>query len=284
MGFKYAFNTWVYGSFPAWLPCHPIEDVIMRLASFGYDGIEIGCAAPHAFPAHLTQERRRSLKSLMNDQGIACVSLLPAPGGGMGNNPASFEPEERRMAIAHYKEVVDLAHDLGAGRVLYVCGWRGFGIAQAQAWDWTRSALTEIATYAGDKGIEICIEPTPADSNLVDTVGDAIRLKAEAGATAKGAKIGLMFDTFHTLSRNESAQDSIAQLGAEMTHIHISDSDRMPPGAGKIDWSGILAALKVARFNGHLTMEIGFPYRNIDPDWVARTAIGHLKQVEKSLA
>jgi protein FrlC len=279
MGFKYAFNTWVYGSFPAWLPCHPIEEVIKRLASFGYDGIEIGCAAPHAFPAHLTSARRKSLRALMKDQGIACVSLLPAPGGGMGNNPASFEPEERKMAIAHYKEVVDLANDLGAGRVLYVCGWRGFGVAQALAWEWTRNALADIAAHAADKGIEVCLEPTPADSNLVDTVGDAMRLKAEVGA----ANIGLMFDTFHTHHRAESAQDSIVQLGDQMTHIHISDTDRMPPGAGKLDWSGIMTALKAAKFEGHLTMEIGFPYRNIDPDWVAKTAIGHLKAIEKSL-
>ena len=46
MAFKYAFNTWVYGSFPVWVPSYPLDEVIRRLARIGYDGIEIGCAAP----------------------------------------------------------------------------------------------------------------------------------------------------------------------------------------------------------------------------------------------
>jgi protein FrlC len=45
---KYAFNTWAYGSFSVWLPAYPLEEAIRRLAAIGYDGVEIGCAAPHA--------------------------------------------------------------------------------------------------------------------------------------------------------------------------------------------------------------------------------------------
>ena len=133
MAFKYAFNTWVYGSFPVWVPAYTLDETIRRLARIGYDGIEIGCAAPHAWPAHLDAGRRQALRELMKSEGLPCVSLLPAPGGGPGNNPASPLPEERTATIAHYKEVVDLAHDLGAEKVLYIAGWRIFGTEQAQA-------------------------------------------------------------------------------------------------------------------------------------------------------
>jgi len=279
MTFKYAFNTWVYGSFPAWLPCYPLEEVITRLAAIGYDGIEIGCAAPHAFPAHLSKAHRADLASLMQDKGLACVSLLPAPGGGMGNNPASFLPEERAMTVAHYKEVIDLAADLGAGRVLYVAGWRGFGVSHAEALDWTAAALTQIAHHAADKGIEVCIEPTSADSNLIDTAGHALALKKAVGLP----NVGIMFDTYHSAYRNETAQDYVAELERDLTHIHLSDTDRMPPGCGKLDWHGILSSLKAASFDGYLTMEIGFPYRSADADWFARTALQNLKAVESAL-
>lgn len=40
-----SFNTWVYSSFPNWLSSYPLEEVINRLSSFGYDAIEIGCLA-----------------------------------------------------------------------------------------------------------------------------------------------------------------------------------------------------------------------------------------------
>jgi fructoselysine 3-epimerase len=59
MAFKYAFNTWAYSSFPAWVPSYSLEETIRRIADIGYDGIEIGCAAPHAWPAHLSTEHRR---------------------------------------------------------------------------------------------------------------------------------------------------------------------------------------------------------------------------------
>ena len=108
MAFKYAFNTWVYGSFPVWMPAYTLDEAIRRLARIGYDGIEIGCAAPHAWPAHLDAGRRRALRDLLKSEGLPCVSLLPAPGGGPGNNPASPLTEERTATIAHYKEVVDL--------------------------------------------------------------------------------------------------------------------------------------------------------------------------------
>ncbi|MEA2379975.1 MAG: hypothetical protein QOD13_3882, partial [Thermoleophilaceae bacterium] len=44
---KLSFNTWVFCSFPAWLPTRSLDDVIDELAAAGYDGIEIGAAAPH---------------------------------------------------------------------------------------------------------------------------------------------------------------------------------------------------------------------------------------------
>ena len=63
---KYSFNTWVYGSFPVWLPSYPLEEVIKRLAIIGYDGVEIGCAAPHAWPDFLNKERRAFLKKTLD--------------------------------------------------------------------------------------------------------------------------------------------------------------------------------------------------------------------------
>ena len=76
---KYAFNTWAYSSFPVWLPAYPLEEAIRRLAGIGYDGVEIGCAAPHAWPAYLSAERRRELRRLLDSSALQVVSLLATP-------------------------------------------------------------------------------------------------------------------------------------------------------------------------------------------------------------
>ena len=279
MSFKYAFNTWVYSSFPCWVPSYSLDEAIRRIAAIGYDGIEIGCAAPHAWPAQLGAARRRDLKSLMKDEGLVPVSLLPAPGGGPGNNPASILPEERTAAIAHYKEVVDLAHDLGATRVLYICGWLAFGVSYEDGWRWTLAAITEIAKYAAAKGITIVIEPTAADSNPIDTAGQALVLREQCGQP----NVKVMFDTYHAIYRNEVSSDYVHEMAAHLDHVHFADEDRLPPGEGGVDWHGVMQALKNIEFKGYITMEIGFNTRKVDPDRVARSALSYLRKVETAL-
>ena len=144
---KLSFNTWVYSSFPVWLPAYPLEETIKRLAKIGYDGIEIGAASPHAYPKHLSKARRQEIKQVLADNGIAVSSMLPAPGGGPGYNVASPLTEERRDTIEQYKEVIELCAEWGGKTVLYVAGWQVFGTSRKQAWAWSREALSEIAIF-----------------------------------------------------------------------------------------------------------------------------------------
>ena len=279
MAFKYSFNTWCYSSFPVWVPSYSIEEAARRIARAGYDAMEIGCAAPIAWPAHLSKTRRAEMKKMINGEGLAVSSLLPAPGGGPGNNPTSILPEERAATIAHYKEVVDLAHDLGSERVLYIAGWRQFGVPTSDAMDWCLHALVEIAKHAAQKGVTICIEPTSANSNLIETIGQAMKLREDSGL----ANVKVMFDTYHALYRNEVSSDYVYEMAPHLAHVHFADIDRKPPGEGVVDWVGVMQALKDIDFKGYLTMEIGFAARRVEPDRYARSALNYLKGVEAQL-
>ena len=270
---KLAFNTWVYSSFPVWLPAYPLEEVIKRLAQIGYDGIEIGAASPHAYPRYLNAESRRHLKSVLDHNGIAVASMLPAPGGGPGFNVASPLEQEREDAIEQYKEVIELCSQLGGKTVLYVAGWQVFGTSRKQAWAWSRAALTEIGKTASDFGVTIAVEPTPNDSNLIESCDDALELMHEAASPS----VKVMFDTFHAFYRNEVPTDYVYQMGKDLHHIHISDTDRLPPGQGRGDFRGLLGALQDIGYEGYLTMEIAFNRRDVEPDLVARQAHDYLR-------
>lgn len=279
MSFKYSFNSWCYSSFPVWVPSYPLEETARRIRAAGYDGIEIGCAAPHAWPAYLSTARRAELKTMFEGLGLAVSSLLPAPGGGPGNNPSSLLREERLATIAHYKDVVDLANDLGCKRVLYIAGWRSFGVSQVDAFEWTLEALVEIGRHAAEQGVTICIEPTSADSNLIDSASDALRLRELSDLS----NVKVMFDTYHALYRNEVSSDYVLEMAPHLDHVHFADIDRLPPGEGVIDWLGVMQALKDVAFGGYVTMEIGFAARRVEPDRYARSAIGYLKSIEATL-
>ena len=270
---KLSLNTWMYSSFPVWVPAYTLDETIKRIAGIGYDGIEIGAAAPHAYPAHLNKERRKEIKKLLDDSGIAVSSMLPAPGGGPGFNVASPLVEERQEAVDQYKKVIELCSDLGGPTVMYIAGWQIYGTPRIQAWNWSREALSKIAKTAADFGVMLVVEPTPTDSNLVESCDDAIEMMEQVGAK----NVGLMFDTQHAYYRNEVPTDYVYRMGKDLRHIHLSEFGRLPPGAGRGDFVGLVAALREIEYKGYLTMEIGFNRRDVEPDLVARQAYDYLK-------
>lgn len=273
---KLAFNSWVYSSFPVWVPAYPLIDVIERLAKIGYDGIEIGAASPHAFPDYLGPERRREIRAALESNNLALASMLPAPGGGPGYNAASPLPEERAATVEQYNKVVDLCADLGGATVLYVAGWQIFGTSRQQAWAWSREALVKIAAHAAGRGVTIAIEPTSADSNLIDSCDDAMTLMAEVGKP----NVKLMFDTYHVIYRNEVSTDYIRRMGKNLHHVHLADADRNSPGdGGKADYRAIVQELAAQNFEGYLTMETGFNRRAVEPDRMARESHDYLRSI-----
>ncbi|WP_127143918.1 sugar phosphate isomerase/epimerase family protein [Pelagibacterium montanilacus] len=276
---KYAFNTWCYSSFPSWLPAYPLDTVIDRLADIGYDGIEIGCAAPHAWPDYLDAPSRSAIRERLEARRLAAASLLPAPGGGPGANPASILERERDWTREHYKAVVDLAADLGASRVLYIAGWQISGVTRSQAWAWSLETLKAVAAHAETKGVTICVEPTPADSNLIETPDQALEMMDAAGHS----NIKVMFDTFHALYRNEDPVDAVRRMGSHLDHVHMSDHDRLAPGSGGMDFRPVMEALLEAGFEGFVTMEVGFTARSAHPDSIARRSFEHLRGLESQL-
>ena len=86
--------------------------------------------------------------------------------------------------------------------------------------------LSEIAKTAADFGVVVVVEPTPTDSNLIESCDDAIELMEQVGAKS----VGLMFDTQHAYYRNEVPTDYVYRMGKDLRHIHLSEFGRLPPG------------------------------------------------------
>ena len=270
---KISYNTWAYSSFFVWVPAYTLDETIRRLSGMGYDGIEIGAAAPHAWPPHLTPERRAEVRDLLQEHNLQLSSMLPAPSGGPGNNPASPYVEERRATVAHYRELAEICAGWGGKTLIYLPGWQIYGTPRRQAWQWSREVLREAAEAAGEFGVTLVIEPTAHDTNLCESGEDAIELMEDVAMP----NVKLMFDTFHVFYRREVPTDYVYRMGENLHHIHISDNDRLPPGQGIGDWGALIDALEEVGFDGYLTMETGFHRRGIDPDQDARVSLEFLR-------
>lgn len=210
---------------------------------------------------------------MLKDYDLELSSMLPALSGGPGHNVVSPIPEERRFTIEAYKELAQLLSDWGGKTLLYIPGWVVFGTTQRQAWHWSVEALREIARSAAGVGVQLVIEPTSFDSNLVDRCDDAIMMMEDVGEP----NVKLMFDTFHVLYRREVCSDYVYKMGKNLAHLHISDDHRLPPGKGRGDFVSVVRALKDIKYKGYLAMELGFDRRDIEPDLIARELLEYLK-------
>lgn len=276
---KYSFNTWAYSDFPCWVPSYSFEETVKRLARIGYDGIEIGCAQPQAWPYYLDDNRRIEMKKVLEDNGISVSTMLPAPGGGPGGNIASPLKAERDWSVQYWKDCMDLGVVFGCNMLICVCGWYSFGTRKQDAWENALNSLKQVAEYADGKGVTLCLEPTATDSNLVECADDAINMMKQVDRP----NVALMFDTAHAIYRNEPATDYIYTMGSDLKHIHLADYDRKAPGTGGLDFVTIMQALKDTDYAGYVTMEAGFVHRGTDADSVARMSLENLKAIEAQL-
>ena len=93
-----------------------------------------------------------------------------------------------------------------------------------------------------------------------------------------------MFDTYHTLYRNEVATDYALRMGDDLHHVHLADANRAAPSdAGRADYRGLIDVLARQGFDGYVTMEIGFDRRAVEPDRIARDAYRYVRELVDNL-
>ena len=85
---------------------------------------------------------------------------------------------------------------------------------------------------------------------------------------------GLLLDTFHMNIEEPSIEASIQACGSRIFHFHVADSNRWYPGAGHLDFPGILNQLYATKYTGFVSGEF---LPKPDVDTAAREAIKNLK-------
>lgn len=239
---------------------------ISRIASWGYDGVEIAVRDPQALDV-------ATLQALILQHGLA----IPAIGTGQawGEEGLSYtDPNEavRRAAIERTKAHIPLAARFGA--VIIVGLLRGIvrpGVDPAQAMDWLVSALQECSLTAAAQGVRIALEPINRyETTLINSAAQGLELLERVGAP----NIGLLLDTFHMNIEEPQIEQSILACGDRIFHFHVADSNRWHPGAGHLDFASILSALMATGYHGWVSGEF---MPQPDGDTAAQRGIAHLR-------
>jgi sugar phosphate isomerase/epimerase len=218
-----------------------------RIAALGYDGVELAIRDPKLVNL---DELERVTKRLHLS--------VPAIGTGQawGEEGLSFtdpDPAIRKQAIERIKSQIVVAARFDA--VIIIGLIRGMvkpGVNQEQAEAWLCEALQECSHAALPEGVKLALEPINRyECSLINNTTQGLDLAKKVGAS----NFGLLLDTFHMNIEEASFEESIHFCGHRIFHFHVADSNRWYPGAGHINFSSVLTALKATGYNGWVSGE-----------------------------
>jgi len=228
---------------------------LMRIKENGYEGVEFIVKNPKVLDWE-------NVKRLVDTIGLEVCAITT------GNihtecNLSLLSSDENIVQLAwqRLREVIDFASvfktkvNIGALRGRIPCGWKK-DEADRKLLDYCQMA----AAYAKPKHVEILLEPMAYIlTDTVNSTDEAIHFIKNVNRD----NFGLELDIFHMNLEDGSFVESFRRAKAYLKHVHLSDSNRKPPGYGNLHFRNIIVALKAIQYNGFLSIEC-FQFPNED--------------------
>jgi sugar phosphate isomerase/epimerase len=268
---------------------HPFDEAASRIASLGYEGLELLADVPHAWPAGLLDVQKRGILRAMERSRLAFSNINSFMMNAVNDRrqpywyPSFIEPEPhyRQVRIDHTHRALDLCAELGAPHITTEPGGPlAPGQPRQEAIDLFVEVLKPLAQHAHDRGVLLLIEPEP--ELLLETTDQYLEVAERLNAPS----IGLNFDVGHAFCVREDLPRAIAKLAPHTRHYHFEDiaatrvHHHLVPGTGAIDFAAVVSAIRATGYDGWLTVEL-YPFLD-DPDAAARQAIEVMRPLVNS--
>ena len=221
-------------------------------AELGYDGIEL------IVPSAREADRDR-LQRALSANGLKLATVSSGGGGLMqGLSFCSADAGFRGKARKYGTYIVDFAGSFGAEAIFGVLKGRvEQGVERDDAFGWLRDAMEEMAQAAANCGLNVLVEPQNRyEINLINRLGEA----AAFIDTLDAANVRIVADLFHMNIEERSICQALRDAAAHIGHVHLADSNRLPPGHGHIDFAAVGRTLREIGYDGYVVAEcMAFP-------------------------
>jgi sugar phosphate isomerase/epimerase len=234
------------------LPGSSLEEKWEFARTAGFDGIELRGHGDGAFEARLPSLRRAA----------AAGVVMPAVCVDMRHFIGDFDPDLREDAIRQMSAQLSVIAAVGGRVAVTPASYGLFSRKRPPFTEPPRSpredrevlldALYRLGKHAEREGVVLCLEPLNRyEDYLVNTVGQAAELCEAVGI----ASVRVAADTYHMNIEEADPPNALLGAGQRLGHMQLSDSNRLEPGAGHVDWSAIFAALDAAGYDGWSSFE-----------------------------
>jgi sugar phosphate isomerase/epimerase len=113
-------------------------------------------------------------------------------------------------------------------------------------------ALGRLGEHAEKEGVELFLEPLNRyEDYLVNTLAQAADLIQEVGSPA----VRIVADTYHMNIEEADPAAALLAVAPYIGHLQASDSNRLEPGAGHIDWALFGATVNAIGYDRSIAIE-----------------------------
>jgi sugar phosphate isomerase/epimerase len=273
---EFAFSTNAFKKFS-------LIDTINILSEIGYNGIEILCDIPHAYPKTLTNSDINELKQLLSKLKISISNLNAFTLFAIGDthHPSWIENdfEYRKMRIDHTLDCIKLARKLGVSNISTEPGGPVInqGLSENELLRIFENGINEILKTAESENVTVLVEPEPG--LLIENSEQFIKFIKNFDSK----HIGLNFDIGHFFCVGEDPSQVIYKLSEYVRHVHLEDiaADRthhhLMLGEGAIDIDSVFKSMKDIGYEGFITIEL-YPYQEC-PIYAAKNTMKFIKSL-----
>jgi len=269
---------------------YSFDDTVTRLATIGYEGVEVMADVPHAWPAYMLPEQKAALRHSLERNHLAISNVNAFMMHAVDDprqkywHPSWIEPDPhyRALRARHTTKAISLAKDLGAKCITTEPGGP---IAPGESWkaglDLFVETLKPVLEHAEREEVQLLVEPEPG--LLIETAEQALEFMGRFDSPW----LGLNFDIGHSYCVGEDPARVVPLLARYIRHVHLEDiassrvHQHLLPGEGAIDFVPVVGALRSGGYDGWITVEL-YPYIE-NPDTVARLARERLLPILKAV-
>jgi len=220
----------------------------------GYDYIEMLMIEPDKIDVAMT-------KAVLSEYGLFATASL---GLSPETDVTSTNPSIVKKGDELLRKVVDKLHAIGSTElcgVIYCSLGKYPGPASSENRANSIAAVTRLADYAADKGININLEVVNRyETNIMNTGKEG--LKFLDAVNRPNAYLHL--DTYHMNIEEDGMSQAVLDAGDALGYVHIGESHRGYLGSGNVDFDTFFTALKKINYSGPITFE-SFSSVVVDP-------------------
>ena len=245
---------------------YSLNEAIRMIAEIGYEGIELLCDSPHAYPPIFQDKEIHSFKNQIAKFRLVISNLNAFTLYSISDvyHPSWIEDDKvsRELRITHTINCIKLAKKIGAKNLSTEPGGpvRGRKTNMKYLEKLFMEGLNRVVPIAKEENIKILIEPEP--NLLLENSNQFLNFIDNLSTD----NVGLNFDIGHFYCVEEDPAEIIYKLSEYIEHFHLADiasnriHNHLIPGEGSINFRSVFKAIEGIGYKGFVTVEL-YPYQ-----------------------